>query len=294
MRGKVKKWAAAFGVAFLCVGAAGMAAPMQTYAAETDGVVVVETTQRCSIWSAPATTEENRVKYVDAGYQIQVYPQPIASELADGKTFYRTIKGAYVLCRCVEGAGVGTENEAQNETPSAPEDNGVLVPVGDVPRVKQTGDYTGWETYSTDYEEWVSWVDSDGTECSVGINILNAAQDAPTTDSYGITHRGYYTELAIDFVAQAAAGDAEIAQFLTAYGKRILICNSNYIFVSTAPGSMMSRGLIGPTWTYGAVECQRGECLCIIISFSPDGVTEITDCLRNAMQNSYWQEALRN
>lgn len=79
-----------------------MAAPMQVSAAEA-GTVVVETTQPCSIWSAPATVESNRIRSVDEGYQITVYPEIIPSELADGKTFYRTVRGAYVLCRCVVG-----------------------------------------------------------------------------------------------------------------------------------------------------------------------------------------------
>lgn len=69
--------------------------------------VTVLTTQRCSIWSAPATAEENRVKYVDEGYQITVYPEVIQSGSGDGKTFYRTVKGAYVLCKCVTGAENG-------------------------------------------------------------------------------------------------------------------------------------------------------------------------------------------
>ncbi|MCM1103693.1 MAG: hypothetical protein NC409_06255 [Clostridium sp.] len=90
-------------VTALCMGMIGMTAPMQVSAAGESQTVVVETTQRCSIWSAPATTEENRVKYVDEGYQITLYPEVIQSGLGDGKTFYRTIKGAYVLCRCVVG-----------------------------------------------------------------------------------------------------------------------------------------------------------------------------------------------
>lgn len=88
-------------VAVICIvlfTAPMMVAPMQVFAAEETGTYVVRTTQRCSIWSAPATTEENRIKYVDEGYQITVYPEVIQSELGDGKTFYRTIKGAYVLC----------------------------------------------------------------------------------------------------------------------------------------------------------------------------------------------------
>lgn len=116
MRRNRKKWITWMAAAVLCVGIAGMAVSMQVSAADaaagqddSNEVVVVRTTQRCSIWSAPATADENRTKYVDEGYQIQVYPQPIASELPDGKTFYRTVRGAYVLCRCV----------AEAEAPSA-------------------------------------------------------------------------------------------------------------------------------------------------------------------------------
>lgn len=91
------------------------AAPMQVSAAEETGTYVVRTTQRCSIWRTPATTEESRIRYVDEGYQITVYPEVIPSEIGDGKTFYRTIKGAYVLCRCIALDGGGS-TEAQEQT----------------------------------------------------------------------------------------------------------------------------------------------------------------------------------
>lgn len=123
MRRKIQRWAAAFAVVFLCAGAADMTAPMQVMAAEETKLITVETTQRCSIWSAPATAEENRVKYVDAGYQINIYPEVIESELGDGKTFYRTVRGAYVLCKCVNGGnenGVGNTNEAGTANGAAP------------------------------------------------------------------------------------------------------------------------------------------------------------------------------
>lgn len=111
MRKKTKRWLAALVAAFLCMGAAERTMPMTVKAAQNSETMTVTTTQRCSIWSAPVTAEENRVKYVDAGYQITVYPEVIQSEQGDGKTFYRTVRGSYVLCRCVEGTvgnGVGT------------------------------------------------------------------------------------------------------------------------------------------------------------------------------------------
>lgn len=123
MRRKIQRWAAAFAVVFLCAGAADMTAPMQVMAAEETELITVETTQRCSIWSAPATAEENRVKYVDVGYQINIYPEVIESELGDGKTFYRTVRGAYVLCKCVNGGnenGAGNTNEAGTANGAAP------------------------------------------------------------------------------------------------------------------------------------------------------------------------------
>lgn len=101
MRGKRKRWAAAMIAAVLCMSIAAVPAPIQVMAAQETGTTVVLTTQRCSIWSAPATTEENRVKYVDEGYPITIYPEVIQSESGDGKTFYRTVRGSYVLCKCV-------------------------------------------------------------------------------------------------------------------------------------------------------------------------------------------------
>jgi GH25 family lysozyme M1 (1,4-beta-N-acetylmuramidase) len=63
----------------------------------------VVTNQRCSIWASPATTEPNRTKYVDAGYPITLASRDVVpSILGDGKTFYKTCKGAYVLCKCVD------------------------------------------------------------------------------------------------------------------------------------------------------------------------------------------------
>ena len=119
MQRKILKCKARVIVGCLCAALSAilvMAASMQVSAAEERSTITVLTMQRCSIWNAPATAEENRVKYVDAGYQITVYPEVVASVLGDGKTFYRTVRGAYVLCRCVtDGSGneaAGTAGEA--------------------------------------------------------------------------------------------------------------------------------------------------------------------------------------
>lgn len=293
MRRNGKKWKALVAAVALCVGMAGMTAPMQTFAAETpdwtlavagaypDGPVVVETTQRCSIWSAPATMEENRVKYVDAGYQIQVYPQTVASELADGKTFYRTIKGAYVLCRCV-GVGTATESGVENENTFVSNDNGVLVPIGSSAPVNKQID---WGLV----EVWYSEVDDEGILREIGLWNYGV-QDIPVVDSFGITYRGYQTQEAMKLVAQVAAGNAEIAQFLMEHGKRIMICNAWTIYDSyDGPYEC------GHSYIFGGVECQRGECICILIptierlgmDYGMDEVymSTINDLIYSVMQN---------
>lgn len=297
-----KKWMALLAAVALCAGTAGMAAPMQVSAAEdvndnaAEGeVVVVRTTQRCSIWSAPATTEENRTKYVDEGYQIQVYPQPIESELPDGKTFYRTIKGAYVLCRCVEGTEAGTETETGTESgietgteggnAPAPEDNGILVPVGDVPSKAFIN--------AVEVELWYNKKDDNGVRHSWGISVWGE-QDTPVTDSFGITYRGYMINDTMEIVAQAAAGDAEIAQFLTEHGNRILICNGYSIYNSEWLGQK-NQGFDSYTWGYTSVECQRGDCIAIVTSvYSEDvesSVSVVTECLHSILKNN-WQSVL--
>lgn len=287
---KMKKWAAVLAVALLCAGAAGMAVPMQVMAAEETELTTVVTTQRCSIWSAPATTEENRVKYVDAGYQITIYPEVIESELGDGKTFYRTMKGAYVLCRCVEGTGIGTESEAQNENPSVPEDNGILIPVGNVPFTA-----TVWrDSFISQPEIWFHKQDDDGVWHSLGIRAVGE-QDIPSTDSYGITYRGYMTDYAKNIVAQAAAGDAEIAQMLADYGKKFLICNSGAMYNSDLLEDENFYGY-AKSWSYDSLEFQSGTGICILITLYPEdgvegSVSHLTKCLHNIIQNnSGWME----
>lgn len=66
--------------------------------------VTMATTMSCSVWSVPNTAEENRVKRIDAGYCVTVYPEVVQSTAGDGKTFYMTGKGNYILCKCFEEA----------------------------------------------------------------------------------------------------------------------------------------------------------------------------------------------
>lgn len=113
---------------------------MQTEAAQAQPITVT-TTQQCSIWSAPATTEENRIKYVNEGYQITVYPEVIQSGSRDGKTFYRTVKGAYVLCRCVAGGESSSAVVGENESGFA-----VVIPImPSLPEFDNAAKVVTWE-----------------------------------------------------------------------------------------------------------------------------------------------------
>lgn len=76
----------------------------------------ITTTQECSIWTRPNTSEQYRQKKIPAGHQVTVYTDVIPSEKNDGKTFYKTKKGAYILCRCCDG------NET-SVTPATPTTN---------------------------------------------------------------------------------------------------------------------------------------------------------------------------
>lgn len=73
-------------------------------------VLTKTTTMECSVWSAPNTAEQYRVKKIPAGYNVTVYPEVVESTAGDGKTFYQTSKGCYILCKCFEG--VVPENTA--------------------------------------------------------------------------------------------------------------------------------------------------------------------------------------
>ena len=65
--------------------------------------VVITTTMECTIWAAPATIEENRVKKIPVGWNVTIIPVVVDSTIGDGKTFYQTAKGSYILCKCCDG-----------------------------------------------------------------------------------------------------------------------------------------------------------------------------------------------
>lgn len=70
---------------------------------ESDPTIVTrKTIMPCSVWSSPETKEEARRKRVGEGYEIRIYPNKVVSASGDGKEFYRTVKGSYILCRCVD------------------------------------------------------------------------------------------------------------------------------------------------------------------------------------------------
>lgn len=73
------------------------ATPMEAKAAQQ---TILTTTMECSVWSAPSTKEQYRVKKIPANYPVTVYTDVIQSQDGDGKTFYKTAKGAYILCKC--------------------------------------------------------------------------------------------------------------------------------------------------------------------------------------------------
>lgn len=85
-----------FVMAFTCA----QVAPGMTTTVHAAEAVTLTTTMECSVWSAPATKEVNRVKKIPAGYAVKVYKTPVASTLGDGKTFYKTSKNCYILCKC--------------------------------------------------------------------------------------------------------------------------------------------------------------------------------------------------
>lgn len=70
------------------------------------------TIMACSVWSAPATTEANRVKKIPAGYTVTIYTDVIVqSTLGDGKTFYQTAKGCYILCKCFDASQISAQGQ---------------------------------------------------------------------------------------------------------------------------------------------------------------------------------------
>lgn len=74
-------------------------APITENTISANGTSTVYTTMRCSIWNKPLSKAENRVKYVDELYAITIYPDPVFG--ADGKAYFKTITGNYVLAKCV-------------------------------------------------------------------------------------------------------------------------------------------------------------------------------------------------
>lgn len=77
--------------------------------------VVFTTTMDCSVWAAPNTAEANRIKRIPAGYQVTVYPDVVLSTAGDGKLFFKTSKGAYILCKCF-GFDVDDDNDNSQQT----------------------------------------------------------------------------------------------------------------------------------------------------------------------------------
>ncbi|MBQ0043285.1 MAG: hypothetical protein KBS85_08245 [Lachnospiraceae bacterium] len=74
---------------------------------EAAGYVKVETKMQCSVWSAPNTAEGNRVKVIPAGYTVSIDNTKVYNSTAnDGKIFYKTSKGCYILCKCFFENGV--------------------------------------------------------------------------------------------------------------------------------------------------------------------------------------------
>lgn len=62
--------------------------------------VKASTNMTCSVWSSPNTKkEENRLKQVGLGYMVEIYPRIITG--VDGKQYYRTKKGNYILSKCL-------------------------------------------------------------------------------------------------------------------------------------------------------------------------------------------------
>lgn len=74
--------------------------PITSSSVSANGTSTVQTTyETCSIWSVPNSSAANRVKYVSEGYPITIYPTPILG--SDGKYYFKTIRGSYVLAKCV-------------------------------------------------------------------------------------------------------------------------------------------------------------------------------------------------
>lgn len=107
MKNRIKKFIFVLLTALLFSGAVATydATTTQVYAAES--YYVLPTTMECSVWSQPATQEPYRVKKIPAGYPVTVDLSAVVnSTISDGKTFYRTVTGNYILCKCFDTTGV--------------------------------------------------------------------------------------------------------------------------------------------------------------------------------------------
>lgn len=76
--------------------------PSGTFDKGNPWVQTLPTTMECSVWSAPNTNEENRVKVIPKGYPVQIIRIEVPSTRGDNKVFYRTVKGNYILAKCFQ------------------------------------------------------------------------------------------------------------------------------------------------------------------------------------------------
>ena len=131
--------------------------------AKAENYVKLPTTMQCSVWSAPNTAEANRVKVIPAGYEVTIDNSvTYLSTAGDGKIFYRTSKGCYILCKCFFANGVLPSNISQPTPTQAPVEtkktttNGKVIEVNasnfksevlesDIPVfIEVGGDWCGW------------------------------------------------------------------------------------------------------------------------------------------------------
>ena len=100
-----------------------MASGMVSYAASK--AKEMTTTMACSVWLKPdSRVEANRVKKISAGYKVTVIPDVVKGK--DGKDYYKTAKGSYIMVKCFGNASASyaydfgwdnksTEDEMYNE-----------------------------------------------------------------------------------------------------------------------------------------------------------------------------------
>ena len=75
--------------------------PSATFDADNPWLVTMYTTQECSVWSEPFTHDKYREKKLPAGYPVRVSAITCNSTRGDGKVFYKTVKGKYILATCL-------------------------------------------------------------------------------------------------------------------------------------------------------------------------------------------------